>query len=88
MWDPFGSDMKSCGWVVHRSWLGPAGRDGAAGVDVVTDSAKQMTEEDVRSMGNGVKYDEVWSERMEASGFSSVPQLGAGRADPRGVGVA
>jgi hypothetical protein len=72
MWDPFGSSIRTCGWVVHRSWLGL--RDvmerQASGV-WNTESAKVMTEDDVRSRGNGQKYDEVWQERMEASGFSS-----------------
>jgi hypothetical protein len=21
MWDPYGSDINSCGWVIHRTWL-------------------------------------------------------------------
>jgi hypothetical protein len=37
MWDPFGSSIRTCGWVVHRSWLGlrerPEVRRGVAGAD-------------------------------------------------------
>jgi hypothetical protein len=72
MWDPFGSSIRTCKWVLHRNWLGLN--------DVMerlqsgvwnTESAKRLTEEEVRSMGNSQKYDEVWQQRMEASGFSS-----------------
>jgi hypothetical protein len=72
LWDPFGSDVKTCGWMVHRSWLGlrEVMERIAAGV-WNTESAKKLSEEDVRSKGNGQKYDEIWQERMEASGFSS-----------------
>ena len=71
MWDPFGSDIRTCKWVVHRMWLGLG--------DVMarlqsrtwnTASAQQLDEETVRSMGNSQKYDEVWQQRMEASGLS------------------
>jgi hypothetical protein len=72
MWDPFGSDVKSCGWMLHRSWLGL--RDVMERLQSGvwnTASAKQLTEDDVRAKGESGKYDDVWSERMEASGFSS-----------------
>jgi hypothetical protein len=72
MWDPFGSDMRTCGWVVHRLWLSTAEvmERLAAGV-WSSEAARKLTEDDVRAMGNSQKYDEVWQQRMEASGFSS-----------------
>ncbi len=70
MWDPYGSSIRTCGWVVHRTW---------ASLDVCleriasgswgTDTAQGLTEEEIRKTGSGVKYDEVWNERMAASGF-------------------
>jgi hypothetical protein len=78
MWDPYGSGMlgsSRCRWVCHRLWFG---------VDEVvnrlqsgvwgTESARILLEggpEKIALLASGNKYDEVWQERMEASGFSS-----------------
>lgn len=76
MWDPFGSDLNRgsnrCRWIVHRVWLGldqclERIKSGVWN----TESAKGLTEERLRAMGNGQKYDEIWNERMAASGFGS-----------------
>ena len=77
MWDPFGSHTRQgpgrCRWVVHRVWLSLEDclhrvEDGRWN----TVSAKGVTEDELRRMGTGQKYDEVWQERMEASGFSTL----------------
>jgi hypothetical protein len=76
MWDPFGADLNRgsarCSWVVHRVWLSLEQclqriESGAWN----TESAKLLDEDKLRSMGNGQRYDEIWQQRMEASGFSS-----------------
>lgn len=73
MWDPYGHDMRTCGWVVHRLWMGLGQvMERIESRAWNTPSAQALTEAEVRSKGNGVKYDEIWNERMEASGFSSM----------------
>jgi hypothetical protein len=39
-----------------------------------TESALGLTEEKLQGMGNGQKYDEIWQERLTASGFGSMTQ--------------
>jgi hypothetical protein len=72
MWDPYGSDVRSCSWMLHRTWLG---LDGAlarvADGSWNTKSAGQLDEEELRRLGGGQRYDEVWQERMTASGFGT-----------------
>jgi hypothetical protein len=78
MWDPFGSDTRPgasgrCRWVVHRVWLSLEDclrrvEDGRW----ATASARGLNEDELRRLGSSNKYDEVWQERMEASGFSSL----------------
>jgi hypothetical protein len=75
MWDPMSSAMTGSGrarWVVHRIWLdlGDCLHRVDSG-DWNTESAKLLDEDVLRGMGSGQKYDEVWQERMEASGFGS-----------------
>jgi hypothetical protein len=72
MWDPYGSDVRSCSWMIHRTWTSLAGclaRVQAGQWN--TESAQALTEDRLRRMGNGQKYDEVWQERMTASGFGT-----------------
>jgi hypothetical protein len=76
MWDPFGWDIDSCGWLIHRTWrsleycLGRM-RSGQWGTDSVKALMKDGREEEhLRAMGGRARYDEVWQARMEASGFT------------------
>lgn len=74
MWDPYGSSMESCDWVIHRIW---------ASTDAVlkrlqepgmweTESAKLLTEDKVKQLGGEKsRYDEVWQQRMQVSGLGS-----------------
>jgi hypothetical protein len=84
MWDPFGSSPETCGWMLHRTWLGLDGilsriRNGVWNTPSVKWLMSEGREEErLRSMGNGQKYDEIWADRMEASGLGSV------RASERG----
>lgn len=72
MWDPYGSDVRTCSWMLHRTWVG---LDGAlARVEQGlwnTKSAGELDEDTLRRLGGGQKYDEVWQERMTASGFGT-----------------
>jgi hypothetical protein len=70
MWDPYGSDMNTCEWVVHRMWFSLdkcLERIDSGAWNTVT--AQQLDEEKLRGMGHGQKYDEVWQDRLTASGF-------------------
>jgi hypothetical protein len=80
MWDPMGSAFRGsgrCGWVVHRQWLSLAAclqrlETGAWNTASARALAADPRCEDIlRAMGNGQKYDEVWQERMDASGLGS-----------------
>lgn len=71
-WDMYGSDVETCKWMAHRKWFGL--RDCLDRIEDGrwdTPAAQRLVEEDLRRMGSSQKYDEVWRERMEASGFSS-----------------
>ena len=78
MWDPYGSDMRTCEWVVHRVWMSLERcleRVESGAWNTVT--AQGLDEDKLRSIGNGQKYDEVWQDRMEASGlptFAATPR--------------
>jgi len=72
MWDPYGSDMRTCEWVVHRVWMSLdrcLERIESGVWNTVT--AQGLDEDKLRSIGSGTKYDEVWQDRMEASGLPS-----------------
>jgi hypothetical protein len=83
MWDPYGCDVNHgssrCRWMIHRIWLSLEGcldrvKSGAWN----TPSAKALTEDELRGMGNAQGYDEIWQDRMMASGFGSFTQTLAG----------
>jgi hypothetical protein len=73
MWDPYADGMDCCGWAVHRSWLSLEQclqriQSGLWN----TDTAKLLDEDAIRRMStSGQKYDEIWQDRMEASGLGS-----------------
>lgn len=83
MWDPYGSDMKTCEWVIHRQWLSTeAVLQRTTSETWATPSAQKLVDEEkVRalSVGSGGRYSEVWKERMVASGFSA---FDASKGDP------
>jgi hypothetical protein len=76
MWDPFGSDVDSCGWMMHRTWLSleqcldrcRSGQWNTASVKAMLKDGRE--EEHLRNLGGRQRYDEVWQARMEASGFT------------------
>lgn len=79
MWDPYGSCMESAGWVVHRIWLSlEQVMERVKSGMWNTRSAQQLTEEDVRKLGGGQHYNDIWNERMAASGFPSFREAPAG----------
>lgn len=73
MWDPYGSDMKTCEWTVHRIWMSNQAvmqrvQEGVWN----TQSAKELNEEKVKALGpSGRFYSEIWQDRMLASGFNT-----------------
>ncbi len=72
MWDPYGSDARTCGWMIHRLWLSTEGAlSRVKAGQWNTESAGLLDEDAVRGMGGGQKYDETWQDRLEASGFGS-----------------
>jgi hypothetical protein len=76
MWDPYGSDIDSCGWVIHRTWRSMeyclakmrSGQWNTASVKALLADGRE--EEHLRAMGGRARYDDVWQARMEASGFT------------------
>jgi hypothetical protein len=76
MWDPMGGGLlgsNRCRWVVHRLWMGPEQvLDRVQSGLWNTQSAQGLTVEKLQAMGNGQKYDEIWQERLSASGFGSM----------------
>lgn len=78
-WDPYGSSIRSCRWVIHRVWLPlELCLERVAAGSWNTETAKKLDEDELRTMGSGVKYDEVWTERMEASGLPSSDRISHG----------
>jgi len=79
-WDWYGHDMSTCDWTFHRIWMSTEKvmarlQSGAWN----TASAQLLTEDKVRSMGgSGQKYDEIWRDRMIASGFSNYTMTARG----------
>jgi hypothetical protein len=73
MWSEFGHNVKSCDWMLHRTWCSTRGvLDRIQSQAWATDSAGLLDEDKIRGLaGNEQKYDEVWQERMEAGGFQS-----------------
>jgi hypothetical protein len=75
MWDPYGSDLRTCEWVIHRVWMSLEAVMARLQEGVWdTETAKGIDEERVRSAGGagaGQRFDEVWQERMLASGFQT-----------------
>lgn len=70
MWDPYGSSIETCQWVIHRVWLSTQQvmeriRTGVWN----TETAQKLEVAELEGMGSGKKYDEVWDKRMQASGL-------------------
>jgi hypothetical protein len=88
MWDPFGSDIRSCGWLVHRTWPSIEHcvqriMSGAWNTATTREMVRKGDLVDqLRRVASGAKYDEVWQERNEASGFSSM-RAGSAHGEPR-----
>lgn len=73
MWDERASNMQEAEWACHRIWMSTeaVNRRVAEGV-WNTESAAKLNAEEISSLGGDHKrYDEVWRDRMEVSGFSS-----------------
>jgi hypothetical protein len=72
MWDPYGSDVRTCSWMLHRTWVDLRGcLDRVKSGQWNTASASRLDEDALRGLSSTVKYDEVWQDRMNASGFST-----------------
>ena len=71
MWDVYGSDLRTCEWTAHRVWMSTAAVIKRTEEGVWnTQSAKTLTPDVIRGLGgNGQRYDDIWRERMEVSGF-------------------
>jgi hypothetical protein len=63
-WDPYASEIPKCRFVLHRTW-----RDHRYVMDRIKSGQwRELTEEDVRSLGPSAKYDEVMDSRMKSAG--------------------
>lgn len=72
MWDPFGHSIRSCAWVIHRSWLSvDACMERISSGAWNTETAKALTPDRLRAMADGARWDEVREARMTASGLSN-----------------
>lgn len=72
-WDPYGSDMRTCEWAFHRVWMSTEAVMQRLQEGVwKTQSAGSLDNELLNGMGQGQKYDEVWAERLEASGLHAI----------------
>ena len=74
LWDPYGNSLDTSEWIVHRAWRSTEyvmGRIRSGAWN--TPAAQSLTVEDVKGLrgSGGVTYDEIWQQRMEASGFPS-----------------
>lgn len=69
-WDPMASDLSMPGlasaeWAIHRTW-----RSTRYVLDRMAEGVwKELSAEEVESMGPATKYDEVMRERMKAQGY-------------------
>jgi hypothetical protein len=68
-WDPFGWDMRTIGYCIHRTWRDEkyirtalAGKDGWK-------LPKGWTLDDLLSSGSRSKHDETWASRLDAQGM-------------------
>lgn len=73
MWDERASDMRTAEWACHRIWMSAqaVNRRVEEGVWNTPSAAKLTTDEVGKLGGDSKRYDEVWRDRMEVSGFSS-----------------
>lgn len=73
MWDPYGYDVQSCGWMAQSIWLtidGILERLGSGAWTSVT--AQSLDEDAIRKLpGENRRYDEIWQRRMRESGFNT-----------------
>lgn len=75
-WDPYAKDVESADFVVQRSWRP------MSYIAKMARSGQWRNLQDlgvVDPLGDGVKYDESWNERMTALGFGNVGKRGADR---------
>lgn len=69
-WDWFGRDPQSCRWMSQRLWMGlEQCMDRVKSGTWNTESAKMLTEEDIRGVGSPNRYDETYTERLTTAGF-------------------
>lgn len=85
VWDPYGYDMRTCGWTAQKVWLtldGVVARLPSSGGAWNTDSAALLDEKGVEDLGNmNPKYDEIWRKRMAGSGFNTSNYTAGGAQD-------
>lgn len=74
-WDPMGSSMHGsnrCAWAFQRLWLSSEACMSRVSTGAwSTDSAKGLTADYLNSTEDRQRYDEIWTERMVASGLGS-----------------
>ena len=76
-WDPFGYDMRSVGWVIHRTWRKTKYvKERIARGDWNTAAAKALEDKDIEGMAGGQKYDEAFEGRMRAAGHTDFKSRG------------
>lgn len=74
-WDPYAGEVEKCRYVLHRTW-----RDHRYVMDRIQSGKwRQLSEEDVRSLGPSAKYDETIDARMKAAGHRDWQGRGGGQ---------
>ena len=72
-WDPYGYDMRTCGWVIHRTWRTTE----YVKKQVESGAWRNVTLDDLEGLGPGSsKRDEVWEQRMAAAGYDQLALKG------------
>jgi hypothetical protein len=79
-WDPYACEIADCEWIIHRTWR--SGRyvkqkfeSGAWGGKAMGPDGEielpVLTGEQIQGMGGSGKYDEIWANRLKASGHEA-----------------
>jgi hypothetical protein len=82
MWDEYGSDMRTCNWAIHRMW--PSVEQCLQRIATGawnTASAQLLDEQKIRNLATNEKWDEIWTDRLEASGMGGYSSIS--RTEPR-----
>lgn len=64
-WDPYGYDLRTCGYIIHRTWRS---RDYCLGMAKAGIWRQDLTADDLTNEATN-KYSDTWADRMKVQGF-------------------